>query len=113
MATPNYAVYEAWEKTTLEIVDRCNGFPKSVRFTFSNRMINLALDTLEQIIEAIYQKQRANILRQINLNLEKMRLLCRLCEKKGLLSPKQYEHLVKAINHTGKMIGGWLKSIAK
>ena len=37
-------LFTSWERTTGEILDRTMRFPKSVRFTFSVRIDNLALE---------------------------------------------------------------------
>jgi hypothetical protein len=107
MKNLEYPVFAKWYETVDWILTRCEGFPKDVRFTISNRISNLALDVLERITEAIYTKNRTSILRAINLMLEKLRILFRLCFDRRYLSFSQYEHVSKAINETGKMVGGW------
>lgn len=104
-----YPVFTKWYETLNWILARCEGFPKDVRFTITNRVANLATDVLEKIIEAIYTKERNSLLRIINLMLEKLRILLRLCTHRRYLSLKQYEFVSEAINDTGKMVGGWLK----
>jgi len=47
------------------------GFPKRVRFTFSDRINHLALDLVEDLIEARYSSEKRKILRRANLRLEK------------------------------------------
>ncbi len=79
MATHDYPLFVHWQQTLDWILDITERLPQKVRFTLANRIADLSLDILEDIIEAIYQKQRANILRKINLNLEKLRVLFRLC----------------------------------
>ena len=73
-------------------------------------MVNLATDPTELRIEAIYTPERADLIRRINMNLEKLRLLNRLCKDRRYLSETQYEHLAREINKAGKMCGGWAKS---
>ena len=85
-------------------------FPQRSRFTFANRIDNIALDVMENIIEARYTKNRNDILKEANLRIEKMRILMRLCKELGLLSFNSYEFANKSINEVGKMIGGWIKS---
>ena len=92
------------------ILDKCEKFPKSVRFTFSNRISNVGLDILEKVIEAIYSKNRVNVLISINLLLEKLRVFFRLSFKRRYISFRQYEYISKEINEFGRMIGGWLRS---
>ncbi|MEO1610445.1 MAG: diversity-generating retroelement protein Avd [Pseudomonadota bacterium] len=84
-------------------------FPKRVRFTFCDRMTELALDIVEDLVEARYSARRREHLRQVNLRLEKLRVLLRICHRLQYLDHKRYEHAMTAINEVGRMIGGWLK----
>ena len=105
----DYPVFVYWQETLDWILDRVEGFPKSVRFTLSSRIVNLSLDVLEKIIEAIYTKQRGAILDRINLDLEKLRVLFRIGFNRKYIAMNQYEHISVRLNDTGKMIGGWKK----
>ncbi|MBT5231458.1 MAG: diversity-generating retroelement protein Avd [Methylococcales bacterium] len=86
-----------------------NKFPKSIRFTFSDRMQNLALDIVEDLVEARYTKNKKSILKRTNLRLEKLRILIRLSYQQKYIAHKQYEHANRAIYNVGKQIGGWMK----
>jgi len=83
--------------------------PKSHKFTLGDRITNLALDTLGLLIQAVYTRNKRNLLREANLNLEKMRYLIRICYDLDLLALRKYEYVSKGINEVGKQIGGWLK----
>ncbi|MBS0619113.1 MAG: diversity-generating retroelement protein Avd [Spirochaetes bacterium] len=106
----DYPAFRKWYVILDWILDRCETFPKSVRFTFSGRIANLALDILEQLIEAIYSKDKKAQLAQINMNLEKLRVSYRLSFNRKYISGRQFEFIVTELNEFGKMIGGWLKS---
>ena len=93
-------------KWLLPITDK---FPQKARFTFADRINNLALDIIENIIEAQYQKDKLLILRKANLELEKLRILIRISCDLHYISYKSYEFAVRSINETGKMLGGWIK----
>ncbi len=84
-------------------------FPKRVRFTFCDRINNLALDIVEDLVEARYSPDKREHLRHANLRLEKLRVLLRLSHTLRYLDYKRYEHAMKAINEVGRMLGGWLK----
>jgi len=84
-------------------------FPKRVRFTFSNRINQLALDVVEDLIEARYTREKQAHLRRANLRLEKIRVLLRLSHRLRFLDYKRYEYAMKHINEVGKMLGGWLR----
>jgi len=101
---------EHWYKTTDWVLDKCDRLPKHTRFTLAGRIANLALETLELITEAAYSKEKKALLTQVNLRLEKLRLLFRLCHDHQYISTAQYEFVQAEINTAGRMCGGWLKS---
>jgi hypothetical protein len=84
-------------------------FPKRVRFTFADRINNLALDIAEDLIEARYSRDKPAILRGANLRLEKLRILLRLSHRLHYLPHQGYEHASRSINEVGRMLGGWIK----
>lgn len=88
------------------------GFPKRVRFTFSDRINQLALDVVEDLIEARYTREKQAPLRRANLRLEKLRVLLRLSQRLHFLDYKRFEYAMKQINEVGKMLGGWLRQQA-
>ncbi len=105
-----FPLFDLWFKTTDWVLDKCDRMPKNTRSTVANRIANLALDTLELLTEAAFSKQKIGILTKINLNLEKLRLLFRLCHERRYISQAQYEFVQTEINSAGKQVGGWLKS---
>lgn len=108
----HYPLYVHWESTLNWILDCVERFPKSVRFSLSSRIANIALDILEAIVEAIYTRERTQLLERINLHLEKLRVLFRICHSRQYLSLRQYEHVSRAIDDAGRMTGGWRKAHA-
>jgi len=106
-----YPLFAAWFDFLTDLFDRVERFPRSVRFSLSDRMVNLGLDIMEGIVEAIYTKDRKPILRRLNLHLEKMRIFVRICHVKKYVSAGQYEYLIEKIAICGKMTGGWEKSL--
>jgi hypothetical protein len=86
-----------------------DGFPKKARFNFSDRLTNLALQIVEDLVEARYSKNKGPVLRRANMNLEKIRIIIRICFELRFLPRKSYEHASFLINEVGKMLGGWMK----
>ncbi len=84
-------------------------FPKKARFTFADRLINLALSIVEDFVEARYSRNKAHILKNANMKLEKLRVLIRICYEQRLFSRDAYEHASFKLNEVGKMVGGWMK----
>ena len=105
----NYPIYVKWLSVTDWILDTLEKFPKSVRFTLTNRIANLTLDVMEGIIEAIYTKERAHILGRVNIYIEKLRILFRISHRRRYLSERQYEHVSGLLDEAGRMTGGWKK----
>lgn len=102
-------VFVNWMEFLKWLLPVTEKFPKRVRFTFSDRINALALDMVEDLVEARYSPDKRNHLRQANLRLEKLRVLLRLAHDMRYLDYKRYEHAMKAINEVGRMLGGWLK----
>lgn len=105
----DYPIFSHWFKALDWILDATEKFPKSVRFSVSSRVSNLSIDVMEDIIKAIYTSDRQMILKNINLNLEKLRIFFRICYKRKYISARQFEHISLMINETGRMTGGWAK----
>ena len=68
---------------------------------------------MELITTAIYTpaKQRRRKLQAINLALDHLRILWRLSHDRRYISTQQYAHASELIGETGKMVGGWLKTL--
>lgn len=98
-----------WYDFSKWLFNKTEKFPKKVRFSFSNRIDNLALDVIEGIIEARYSGKKKDILRRIDLDIEKIRILLRMCHDLQYLDTKGYEFASRKINEAGKMVGGWRK----
>jgi hypothetical protein len=109
----NYALHEEWYQFVYWLLDKCDKMPKHIRFTVSGRIANLALEVQESLIRASYtaKTHQAVILKEINIQLEQLRLYMRLCKDRQYISISQYEFASKSINTSGRMCGGWLKSL--
>ncbi|MBT4837065.1 MAG: diversity-generating retroelement protein Avd [Methylococcales bacterium] len=107
----DYPIFIHWYQTLGWLLDTIEKYPRNARFSLASRISDLALDILDGVIDAIYcPKSRQNTLKQINLNLEKLRVLLRLSHDRQYISTRQYEHSARAINETGSMVGGWMKT---
>lgn len=92
------------------ILDRIEKFPKNQRFVFGQRLANHAVDVLELIVSAIYNKrERRALLKNANLKLQTVRILIRLCCDRKMVSTRQYMHAAEKLTEVGAMLGGWLK----
>jgi len=106
-------VLDLWQKVVGEILDRTGRFPKVVRFTFSSRIDNLALDVLDDIVMARFSSRgdKARHLRHADLSLSRLMALFRLCHDRRLIGDGGYEHLSRRLVEVGAMLGGWRESI--
>lgn len=105
----DYPVFVKWYKILDWILCRTEKYPRNVRYSLSGRINDIAFDILENIIEAIYSKQKVHILKQTNLYIEKLRVLFRISSERKYISLKQYEFIALEINEFGRMVGGWIK----
>jgi hypothetical protein len=96
--------YLTWLMPTIE------KFPRSHKFTLGDRIENAALDVLEALIEATYTRDRSHHLRQANLGIEKLRFLLRFAAELRLIDRRRWEHAARALDETGRLIGGWVKA---
>ena len=108
------AVYARLVDLTGWTLDRTADLPKSSRFTFGQRLDNRTLDALELAVRAIFSppaRKRA-VLEELNLLLEQLRVLWRLCQDRGWISQQQLVFVVGKIDEAGRMTGGWLKQLS-
>jgi hypothetical protein len=82
------AAIEAHDQFLLWLGPTLEKYPKDKRFTLGDRIQNMALDILEDLIEVTYTRDRVQNLRRANLGIEKLRFLMRLAvasSARGLL----------------------------
>ena len=102
-------IFVAWPDFLQWLLPTTAKLPKHIRFTFVDRMDNLALDVVEDLVEARYSPQKRPILARANLRLEKLRVLLRLCHALGYFPHARCEHAMRSVNEVGAMLGGWLR----
>ena len=101
-------VFIRWYKFLDWLLHTTEKFPKRIRFTLSSRLDNLALDILEKIIEAAYSKDKVELLKRANLDIEKLRVLLRICHDHRYMGNQSYKYAIKELYETGRMLGGWI-----
>jgi len=100
-------IFVQWTAFLAWLLPTTEKFPQKIRFTFSNRIDNLVLDLVDDLVEARYARDKHAILARANLRLEKLRVLLRLCHTLGYLAHARYEYAMRTINDIGQMLGGW------
>jgi len=97
-----------WEGLVQDLFERTSGFPVRLRHTLSERILRLALDGLECVVEAQDASLRFSAVRQMSVILDKIRLLLRVSNRLGPLDHKAYEVLSEQVDELGRMVGGWM-----
>jgi len=85
-------------------------FPKDQRFTLGQQIENQMLDIGKMIVHANKLKQKRGKLYEIDIELEKLRLLIRMTKDLKLMSISKYGNHCERIDEIGKLLGGWLKA---
>jgi hypothetical protein len=89
------------------ILDHTAKFPKNMRFGVVQKIDGIALSLLEDLIEALYRKDRSVLYRGVNLRLEKLRVFLRLSHDRGVLNAEQLRYAIGEIDEIGRMWHGW------
>jgi hypothetical protein len=103
---------EAHQQFILWLVPAVEKFPRSQKFLLGDRIQTTALDVLEALIEATYTRDRRVHLARANLGLEKLRFFCRIAAELRYLDARRYEYAARALDETGRLVGGWMKAHA-
>lgn len=106
-------IFAKWVDFLEWLMPALDKFPQKARFTFHHRIETIALDIVEDLVEARYTPEKRVILKRANLRLEKLRVLMRLSQRLRYLSNEGYRHATKSIDETGRMLGGWMKQQQK
>jgi len=106
---PDAPIFTAWYDLNTWLLDRIESFPKHTRFTYGQRITNLALEIEERIVEALYSASKLGPLEYLNQRLNVLRISVRRCRDRQFLTIKQYRHASSKIDEVGRMLGGWIR----
>jgi len=88
-------------------------FPKSERFRLAKRIEDSTYAFYDQILMAVRHPEYAlSWLTHADDELARLRLYLRLAKDHGFTSMRQYQHASSRIVEIGKLLGGWLKTVA-
>ncbi|MBI5742555.1 MAG: diversity-generating retroelement protein Avd [Candidatus Niyogibacteria bacterium] len=110
MSFQNLPIFEKTYELILWIYPAVNKFPKSQRFVLGQQIENTTLNILKGIISANMERAKLPYLKQVSVELDKLRIIIRLAKDMKFFSVRQYEFAASKINEIGKMLGGWIKS---
>jgi hypothetical protein len=112
-ADTNLLLLARWEEFSGWLLDRTAKWPKSARFTLTQRIENHALDVTEELIAARYQKRdRRQRLDDVNLRLERMRFLFRLALRARACPHRVFESSMRSLDEVGRMLHGWRSALS-
>jgi hypothetical protein len=95
------------------VLDLAGRFPRSVRPTLGQRLIDRALDVVEGVVALRYSRERDELFQRANLSLEQVRVLSRVAFERRLVSTRQFERLADQVDGVGRQLGGWRRSLEK
>jgi four helix bundle protein len=93
----------------VELIPRIHRFPRSFKFTLGDRLENTALDVLQLLAEARWERDRADFLAAANGRLSAMRYLLRLAMDFKLTSVGVLGQTTKRVDEIGRLVGSWRK----
>lgn len=103
-----YEVYRYWHELVLK-------FPKSERYTLGQICNRYLLEILEHVLAAAGVTDRIRKMDHLliaSTKLDALRLLIRLCKDTKCLPNVAYLGLESRLHEVGRMLGGWMKSLA-
>jgi hypothetical protein len=90
-------------------------FPKSERYGLGATCQDEILEILRLSLHAASSNnpaEKSYHLKEASVRLDSLRLLFNLCKDCKCVSNRTYQQLDSTCNEIGRMLGGWLKSIA-
>src|SRR5215207_5650994 len=84
-------------------------FPREHRFVLAQRTQSAAFNFYEAITAASLGDSGKLYLQQADIELQRLRLYLRLCQRLQFFNKGQYEHVAVMLEEIGKLLGGWRK----
>ena len=100
-------LFTQWYAVVGTLLERVGHFPKNLRPTLGNRLLDRSLDVLDLVVRLRYTNRRSKLFGEANLAIEQVRILVRLAFERRLLSNAQYAEIAEAVDTCGRMLGGW------
>ena len=113
-AGPELLVLARWEEFATWLLSRTTRWPKSARFTITQRIENHVLDIIEELVVARYQRSGRRLrLERVNLVLERIRYLFRLALGAGACPRRVFESAMRNLDEVGRMLHGWRSALGE
>ena len=108
----NLVIFQKVYDLILWLYPTVNKFPKSQRFVLGQQIENTVLEILKGTIQANQESDKLPYLKQISVDLDKLRILIRLSKDLKFISIRQYQFAAEKINEIGRILGGWMKKFS-
>ena len=110
-AAPDLVILARWEEVGCRLLVQSGKWPRSARFSFARRVQDLILEIAESLVVARFDRlARPQVLWEVNLRLERLRLLLRMARQQGVLAQRPFERAARGIDEVGRMLHGWRQS---
>jgi len=96
---------------TLWAVDHIVKFSRVHRFSLGTRIEDSLHDLLDDLIEAKFTRDKAEILRRAALRAEKIRYRLRLAKDLRELPFNSHRHAIGLLDDIGRQLGAWRRKI--
>ena len=96
----------------LYVIPHINKLPRDQKFVLGDRIETKLLEVQECCLRAYYSRDKRTHLLEANVRLELTRHLVRLAHGLRLFSNHTYGVMAEKTDEVGRMIGGWLRSLA-
>ena len=106
----DYPVIVKSYNLSLWYIKKLSSLPKNHRFTLGQTIQEELISLLMCLTQAIYTKEKKDILKKANLHIEKLRLLTKLLKDLEILSEQNRRFVGEGLVEIGSMVGGWLKN---
>lgn len=91
-------------------VQKAEEFPRSLRFSLGEWIVQGSPDLLMTLVDATYSRDKSALLTQGNRALNSLRSLFRLAKDRWLVSNDVWAFLAERLDEFGRIKGGWLKA---
>ncbi len=112
MGTEKLILFQKFYDFNLWLYHLINYIPKSHKIILGQKIEDVAVQTLVQIVYANKARntERLNLQEKISTNLDTLRILIRLSKDLHFISIKQYTYAAKNINEIAKIHRAWMNA---
>lgn len=94
-------------------LDAVQQYPKSVKFTVGNHIIELMSEMADLTIEVKKKYTKKTTLQKLDIDKEKLMFFIRLSHDRKYISDGRYNEWSSKVSEIGKIIGGWIERLSE